>query len=100
MVALDHLYHISCIAYHVNLLTTDIMKHKYSKKIIIKCMKIIKFFHHSHQANALLSKELEDTLINDRGLKEYCKIRWTITWDCFESIRKCEVSLHNIRIFF
>jgi hypothetical protein len=27
-------------------------------------MKIITFFRHSHQAKALLSKELEDVLIN------------------------------------
>ncbi len=66
----------------------------------MKCMKIIKFFRHSYQANALLSKELEDTLINSRGLKGYCKTRWTIAWDCLESIRRCKVSLHNIRIFF
>ncbi len=63
-------------------------------------MKIIKFFHHSHQANALLSKELEDTLINSGGLKGYCKTRWTTAWNCLEFIRRCEVSLYNVQIFF
>ena len=63
-------------------------------------MKIIKFFHYSYQANALLFKELEDTLINSEGLKGYYKTKQTTIWDCLESIRRCKVSLHNIRIFF
>ena len=50
--------------------------------------------------NALLFKELEDTLINGGGLKGYCKTRWTTAWDCLESIRRRVVSLHNVRIFF
>jgi hypothetical protein len=40
----NHIIPIRYIAHHVNLLTTDIMKHEYSKEIITKCMKIIKFF--------------------------------------------------------
>src|SRR5579864_9116528 len=44
---------IRCIAHHVNLLTTDIMKHEHSKEIITKCMKIVKFFRNSHQAGAI-----------------------------------------------
>jgi hypothetical protein len=96
----NHIIPIRCIAHHVNLLTTDVMKHEYSKELIMKCMKIIKFFRHSHQANALLSKELEAVLIKGGGLKGYCKTRWTTAWDCLESIRRCEVPLHNVRFFF
>ncbi len=44
----NHIISISCITHHVNLLTTDIMKHEYLKEIIMKCMKIIKFFHYLH----------------------------------------------------
>jgi hypothetical protein len=84
----NHIIPIRCIAHHVNLLTTDVMKHEYSKELIMKCMKIIKFFRHSHQANALLSKELEAVLIKGGGLKGYCKTRWTTAWDCLESIRR------------
>lgn len=40
----NHIIPIRCIAHHVNLLTTDVMKHEYSKELIMKCMKIIKFF--------------------------------------------------------
>lgn len=96
----NHIIPIHCIAHQVNLLTTDIMKHKHFKKIITKCMKIITFFRHFYQANALLSKELENILINEEGLKGYCKIRWMITWDYLESIRRCEALLYNVRIFF
>ncbi len=96
----NHIISISCIAYYVNFLITDIMKHKYSKKIIMKCIKIIKYFCHSYQANTLLYKELEDILINGEGLKGYYKTRWTTAWNCLESIRRCKVLLYNIRIFF
>lgn len=96
----SHIIPVRCIAHQVNLLMMDIMKHQHSKEIITKCMKIITFFRHSHQAKALLSKELEDVLINGGGLKGYCKTRWTTAWDCLESIRRCEAPLYNVRIFF
>ncbi len=93
----NHIIPIRCIAHHVNLLTTDIMKHSYSKGIITKCMTIIKYFRHSHQAGATLSQEIENVLVKGGGLKGYCKTRWTTAWDCLESIRRCESSLHNVR---
>jgi hypothetical protein len=62
----SHIIPVRCITHQVNLLTTDIMKHQHSKETITKYMKIITFFHHSHQAKALLSKELEDVLINGK----------------------------------
>lgn len=93
----NHIIPVHCIAHHINLLTTDIMKHDFSKDIITKCIKVIKFFRHSHQAHALLSKELEDILIDGGGLKGYCKTRWTTAWDCLESIRRCEAPLHKVR---
>jgi hypothetical protein len=97
----SHIIPVHYIAHQVNLLTTDIMKHQHSKETITKCMKIITFFRHFHQAKALLvSKELEDILINGRSLKRYCKMRWTTAWDCLESIKRCEVPLYNVRIFF
>jgi hypothetical protein len=96
----SHIIPVRCITHQVNLLTTDIMKHQYFKETITKCMKIITFFRYSYQAKVLLSKELEDVLINGRGLKGYCKMRWTTAWDCFESIRRCEAPLYNVRIFF
>jgi hypothetical protein len=60
-------------------------------------MKIITFFHHFHQAKALLSKKLEDVLINRGGLKGYCKTRWTTAWNCLESIRRCEAPSGNLK---
>ena len=60
-------------------------------------MKIIKYFRHSHQAGAVLSQEIENVLVKGGGLKGYCKTRWTTAWDCLESIRRCESSLHIVR---
>src|SRR2546421_11351524 len=39
-----HILPVRCITYYVNLLTTDIMKHEFSKSTISKYMTIIKYF--------------------------------------------------------
>src|SRR5215471_2989731 len=51
-----HIIPVRCITHHVNLLTNDIMQHEFAKKTISRCMKIIKYFHHSYKAGAVLSQ--------------------------------------------
>lgn len=59
------------IMHHINLLTNDIMKHEFSRLIISKCMKIVKYFHQSYKASALLSEDIKKNLIDGGGLKGY-----------------------------
>ena len=92
----SHIMPVRCITHHINLLTNDILKHEFSKLTISRCMKIIKFFHHSYKAGALLSQDIKNNLIEGGGLKGYCKTRWTTAFDCLASILRCETSLHNI----
>ena len=63
-----HILPVRCITHHVNLLTTDIMKHEFSKSTISKCMTIIKYFKRSYKSEALLSKEIKNNFI-EGGVK-------------------------------
>jgi len=78
----NHIISVRCIAHHVNLLTTDIMRHEHSKNTIMNCMKIVKYFRKSYRAGAYLSEILKNTLIESGGLKGYTKTRWTTAFDC------------------
>jgi hypothetical protein len=91
-----HIIPVRCITHHINLLTNDIMKHEFSRLTISKCMKIVKYFHQSYKAGALLSEDIKKNLIDGGGLKGYCKTRWTTAFDCLASILRCESSLHNV----
>jgi hypothetical protein len=93
----NHIISVRCIAHHVNLLTTDIMRHEHSKNTIMNCMKIVKYFRKSYRAGAYLSEILKNTLIEGGGLKGYTKTRWTTAFDCLASIKRCESSLYDVR---
>src|SRR5256714_7327656 len=62
-----HILPVRCITHYVNLLTTDIMKHEFSKSTISKCMTIIKYFKRSYKSGALLSKEIKNNFIEGGG---------------------------------
>ena len=91
-----HIIPVRCITHHINLLTNDIMKHEFSRLTISKCMKIVKYFHQSYKAGAVLSEDIKKNLVEGGGLKGYCKTRWTTAFDCLASILRCEGSLHNV----
>ena len=91
-----HILPVRCITHHVNLLTTDIMKHEFSKSTISKCMTIIKYFKRSYKSEALLSKEIKNNFIEGGGLKGYCITRWITSFKCLQSILRCERALHNV----
>ena len=95
----QHIIPIRCITHHINLLTTDIMKHEHSKKTIANCMKIVNYFKKSYQNGAFLLQELNENLVVGGGLKGYTKTRWTTAFDCLASIKRCENSFHNVCLF-
>ena len=53
-----HIIPVKCITHHINLIMTNIMKHKHSKKTITNCIKIVNYFKKSYQNGAFLSQEL------------------------------------------
>jgi hypothetical protein len=50
---------VRCIMHHINLLINNIIKYKFSKSTISNCMKIVKYFHQSYKAGAILLKDIK-----------------------------------------
>ena len=99
----SHILPMRCIAHHINLLTSDIMKIDWAAKIIANCRKVVTYFTQSHVAGELLKNEIAKNMVIGGGLKKYVKTRWTTAFDCTDSIVRCEsvlkqVSNHNIYI--
>ena len=86
---------IRCMAHHVNLITSDIIKLDFAKNIIKKCQTIISFFKTSYRAGVRLQ---EDSLTEGGGLKTSVKTRWSTAWDCCNSIIRLENSLKNVKL--
>lgn len=90
---------IRCIAHHLNLITTDLIKLDFSKDIFEKCQTIISFFKTSYRAGAALQEDIIQSLIKGGGLKTSVKTRWSTAWNCCDSIIRLENSLKNVSYF-
>ena len=87
---------VHCIAHHVNLITSDIIKLEFAKNTFKKCQKIITFFKTSYRAGAFLQEDIIRSLTKGGGLKTSVKTRWSTAWDCCDSIIRLENSLKNV----
>ena len=84
------------MAYHLNLITTDIIKLDFAKNILKKCQAIISFFKASHRAGAALQDDIISSLTKGGGLKTSVKTRWSTAWDCCDSVIRLENSLKHV----
>ena len=70
-----HILPIRCIAHHIHLLSSDIIKLDWAANIISNCKKIVKFFKKSHASGAYLQQEIIENIIKGGGLKSYIATR-------------------------
>ncbi|RHZ49268.1 hypothetical protein Glove_526g54 [Diversispora epigaea] len=91
-----HIFPIRCIAHHINLLSSDIIKLNWATNIITCCKKIVTFFKQSYAGGAILQQEIVENMIKDGGLKKYVITRWTTAYDCTDSIIRCKNALKQI----
>ena len=77
---------IRCIAHHINLITSNIIKLDFAKLVFKKCQAIISFFKTSYCTGVALRENIINSFIKDRGLKTSVKTRWSTAWDCCNSI--------------
>ena len=68
------------------------------ESVLKKCTKLIRFFKMSHQANFYLKQKISESMVEGSSLKNYCKIKWIIAWNCIASILKCKNVLKDISI--
>ena len=87
---------ICCMAHHINLITSDIIKLNFAKNTLKKCQTIITFFKTSYRAGAYLQEDIIQSLTEGGGLKTSVKTRWSTVWDCCNSIIRLENSLKNV----
>jgi len=64
---------IRCMAHHVNLITTDIIKLDFAKDIFKKCQTIVTFFKTSYRAGAALQDDIIQSMIEGGSLKSSVK---------------------------
>lgn len=87
---------IRCIAHHINLITSHIIKLDFAKGVFKKCQMLISFFKNSYRAGAALQEDIINSFIKGGGLKTSVKTRWSTAWDCCNSIIRLENSLKNV----
>ncbi len=88
---------VRCIAHHIQLICTDIMKKiPLAKNMLINCQKFVTYFTESHQSGATLREEIKKELIVGGGLKSSVKTRWSTAWDCCSSVLRLETIFKNV----
>src|SRR6185312_4701206 len=68
---------VRCVAHSINLIACDVVKEKFGDCLLRHINILATFFKSSHQANSKLTQLIKDKEIRGRGLKLYCKTRWT-----------------------
>ncbi|PKB93664.1 hypothetical protein RhiirA5_440659, partial [Rhizophagus irregularis] len=91
-----HILNIRCIAHSLNLITKDLIKHTFSKRIIQWCTVIVTYFKKSHRPKELLELKIKEKQIGDGGLKTYLDTRWTTVYEMLDSICRLEICLKEV----
>ncbi|GES77786.1 ribonuclease H-like domain-containing protein [Rhizophagus clarus] len=91
-----HILNIRCIAHSLNLITKDLMKHAFAKRIIQWYMVIVTYFKKSHRPKELLDLKIQEKRILGGGLKTYLDTRWTTVHEMLDSISRLEICLKEI----
>ncbi|GBC45176.2 ribonuclease H-like domain-containing protein [Rhizophagus irregularis DAOM 181602=DAOM 197198] len=91
-----HIINVRCIAHALNLITKDLIKHEFAKRIIQWCTVIVTYFKKSHRPKELLNLKILEKKIGGGGLKTYLDTRWTTVYEMLESISRLEICLKEV----
>ncbi len=89
---------IRCIAHSLNLITKDLIKHAFAKRIIQWCVVIVTYFKKAHRPGDLLKSKISEKQIAGGGLKTYLDTRWTTVYEMLESVYRLETCLKEVYI--
>src|SRR6266542_6255896 len=81
------IFNVKCIAYCLNLILHDFLRHNFADKIIKYCNIIVKYFKKSHIGNDLLSKLITKYQITGGGLKTFVKTQWIFVTECTVAVK-------------
>lgn len=94
-----HILNIRCIAHSLNLITKDLIKHPFAKRIIQWCTAIVTYFKKSHRPKELLDLKILEKRIAGGGLKTYLDTRWTTVYEMLDSISRLEICLKEVLLY-
>jgi hypothetical protein len=80
----------------LNLITKDLIKHAFAKKIIQWCSVIVTYFKKSHRPKELLELKILEKKIEGGGLKTYLDTRWMTIYEMLNSISRLELCLKEV----
>jgi len=95
-----HILSMRCIAHHIQLISSDICKLSWAKKLLSDCQTIISFFRNSYTAGTTLKEKIIQTFTIGRNLKTSTKTRWSTSWDCCESLLRNENNIRLVSFLF
>ena len=89
---------LRCIAHCFNLLSHDILKSSFGKKLIKFCNILCNFFRSSHIGASLLENAIKEKAIKGGGIKLYVQTRWTTMYECANSIVRLKPAFDYVSI--
>ena len=84
------------MAYCLNLITKDFIKHTFVTKILNWSNVITTYFKKSHLPQKLLEDKIKEKNIKGGGLKTYIHTRWTTAYEMLQSICRLETCLKEV----
>lgn len=95
-----NILNIRCIDHCFNLISKDVLKHPFAKRLILMANAIGTFFKRSHQANDTFKNLMKQHQIVGGGLKTYVETRWTTVYEAVNSIVRNKKVLEEVKLFF
>jgi hypothetical protein len=87
---------LHCIAHCFNLLSQDVLKPSFKKRIIRFCNILCHFFRSSHIGAALFDNAIKEKAIKGGGIKLYVKTHWTTIYECANSIACLKPAFNHV----
>ncbi len=95
----SNILNIRCIAYCINLISSDIIKVNRIKSLIKCANSITKYFKNSHLTSVWFKEAIQLKGIKEGGLKTYVETRWITIYECVSSVWRLKNALQNVWIF-
>ncbi len=94
-----NIININCIAYCINLISSDIVKITQVKYLVKCCNILTKFFKNLNIAGLWLKKAINLKEIEGGNLKTYVETYWTTVYDCVASVWWLKEALQYVYFF-
>ena len=95
-----NILNVRCIDHCFNLISKDVLKHPFARRMVLMANAISTFFKRSHQSNSIFKDLMKKYQIEGGGLKTYVETRWTTVYEAVDSIVRNKKVLEEVFIYF